>query len=717
MENKRREWVKTAAIIFLTIMLLLTFFSNTIMNYSLPEVSAKYVQSGSLSEQIRGTVTVEAAQQYEVKYSGSSRVVEAVEVKQGDTVEKGQVLLRFEEGESPDLEAAEIELENKRDEYKTKLLDAGVDYSADELAIKNLEEDIEKLKQSLGGNTDYKKKIEEKKGIEDKIGEITQKSDDLTKQIGEINNQINGLTKQINEITNQINEKTKQSDDLTKESKDIEGEITHINDQLTALGSDDFASLDDEYSKVLLPLYDDVIKYKTEKEKYDKQVEQLTKELGDNVTSQDIINKQAEVDKLQARLDTLKEQYLEALVSDDGDPISINQSIRDTNIDLNKAKAELYEMYSKQTTSNLTSLKLKTATNNQTTFANKYTNAENTLNLKKIEVSRKLNDKKKKVKVKLDKKNAEIDGVKSQIDDLKSQIDNLNSQISDLKLQIESINLQIDGKKSEIENATLDKTQVEADIETINLIESKERDLENQKLALKKKQKEDLAAAGKDDIAIDALLRDIQHLEDKVKRIKDNAAGGEITAQVAGVISSMKIVAGETLESGTSVASIEMVEKGYTASFTVTIDQAKKVKVGDLAEIQYFWGGEAQAKLAQIKADSSNAQNKQLVFDVTGDVVPGQSLQLVLGGKGQPYECIIPNNAIKEDSNGKFVLTVVAKSSPLGNRYIAKRADITVLASDGVNTAVTGVVQSDFIISTSTKPINAGDQVRLVENG
>ena len=54
MENKRREWVKTAAIIFLTIMLLLTFFSNTIMNYSLPEVSAKYVQSGSLSEQIRG---------------------------------------------------------------------------------------------------------------------------------------------------------------------------------------------------------------------------------------------------------------------------------------------------------------------------------------------------------------------------------------------------------------------------------------------------------------------------------------------------------------------------------------------------------------------------------------------------------------------------------------------------------------------------------------
>lgn len=646
MENKRREWVKTAAIIFLTIMLLLTFFSNTIMNYSLPEVSAKYVQSGSLSEQIRGTAAVEAAQQYEVKYTGASRVVQAVEVKQGDTVEKGQVLLRFEEGESPDLQQAQSDLEAKQDEYRTKLLDAGVDYSTDELSIKNLQEDIARLKESLGGSDDYLKKLDEQKALEDKINDLT-----------------------------------KQSNELTKESKVFEDELTHITEQLTALSSDDYESLDDVYSKELSPLYDNVVKYKAEKEKYDKKVEQITKELGKEVTNEDIINKQAEIEKLQSQLSSLNQKYLDALFDDKADIISINQSISDTNTDLGKARSELYELYNKQTTSNLISQKLKTATNNQTTFTNSFTNAENKLNLKKIEVSKKLNAEKKSVKAKADKKNNELDNVKAEIEDVK-----------------------------------LDKTQADADLETINSIESKERDLESQRLALQKKQKDDLVAAGKDDIATEALQRDIKRLEEKVEKLKADAAGGEITAQVAGVISSMKIVAGETLESGTSVASIEMTEKGYTASFSVTLDQAKKVKVGDNADIQYFWGGEAQAKLTQIKADQSDSQKKQLVFDVTGDVTPGQSLQLVLGGKGQPYECIIPNNAIKEDSNGKFVLTVVAKSSPLGNRYIAKRADITVLASDGVNTAVTGVVQSDFIISTSTKPINAGDQVRLVDD-
>ena len=548
MENKRREWVKTAAIIFLTIMLLLTFFSNTIMNYSLPEVSAKYVQSGSLSEQIRGTAAVEAAQQYEVKYTGASRVVQAVEVKQGDTVEKGQVLLRFEEGESPDLQQAQSDLEAKQDEYRTKLLDAGVDYSADELSIKNLQEDIARLKESLGGSDDYLKKLDEQKALEDKINDLT-----------------------------------KQSNELTKESKVFEDALTHITEQLTALSSDDYESLDDVYSKELSPLYDNVVKYKAEKEKYDKKVEQITKELGKEVTNEDIINKQAEIEKLQSQLSSLNQKYLDALFDDKADIISINQSISDTNTDLGKARSELYELYNKQTTSNLISQKLKTATNNQTTFTNSFTNAENKLNLKKIEVSKKLNAEKKSVKAKADKKNNELDNVKAEIEDVK-----------------------------------LDKTQADADLETINSIESKERDLESQRLALQKKQKDDLVAAGKDDIATEALQRDIKRLEEKVEKLKADAAGGEITAQVAGVISSMKIVAGETLESGTSVASIEMTEKGYTASFSVTLDQAKKVKVGDNADIQYFWGGEAQAKLTQIKADQSDSQKKQLVFSAHG---------------------------------------------------------------------------------------------------
>ena len=58
--GKKRDWIKNAAIVFLTAMLILTFFSNTIMNYSLPEVSAQYVTSGTIQAKVRGSGTITA---------------------------------------------------------------------------------------------------------------------------------------------------------------------------------------------------------------------------------------------------------------------------------------------------------------------------------------------------------------------------------------------------------------------------------------------------------------------------------------------------------------------------------------------------------------------------------------------------------------------------------------------------------------------------------
>ncbi len=109
--RKRREWVKNAAIIFLTIMLVLTFFSNTIMNYSLPEVATQYVQSGSITAKVRGTGNVEATDPYNVVVKGS-RVISSVAVKQGDVVEKDQVLYYLEDKESEELTQAQKELDD-----------------------------------------------------------------------------------------------------------------------------------------------------------------------------------------------------------------------------------------------------------------------------------------------------------------------------------------------------------------------------------------------------------------------------------------------------------------------------------------------------------------------------------------------------------------------------------------------------------------------------
>ena len=92
----------------------------------------------------------------------------------------------------------------------------------------------------------------------------------------------------------------------------------------------------------------------------------------------------------------------------------------------------------------------------------------------------------------------------------------------------------------------------------------------------------------------------------------------------------------------------------------------------------------------------------------------GQSVSIAIGESSQDYDTTVPNSAIREDNNGKFILVIQSKASPLGNRYIAQRVDVKVQASDDTTTAISGSLEGDeYVITTSTAPVKAGQQVRL----
>ena len=111
----------------------------------------------------------------------------------------------------------------------------------------------------------------------------------------------------------------------------------------------------------------------------------------------------------------------------------------------------------------------------------------------------------------------------------------------------------------------------------------------------------------------------------------------------------------------------------------------------------------------------SGGKNKVLTFTVSGGVEPGTNLNLSLGQKSARYDALVPNSAVRNDANGSFVLVLTTKSTPLGNRYVATRVDVKVLASDDVNSAVSGISNGDYVITTSSKPIESGTLVRMAE--
>jgi len=134
-KKSRKEWIKTIAIIFLSVMLVLTFFANTIRNYSLPEVATQYVGPDNLSTKIRGSGTVSSQDPYNVVLK-QSRKIDSVKVRVGDQIEKGQVIYVLEEGDSEELKKAQAELATLQATYEKALITGQVS-SSDRKAVEN----------------------------------------------------------------------------------------------------------------------------------------------------------------------------------------------------------------------------------------------------------------------------------------------------------------------------------------------------------------------------------------------------------------------------------------------------------------------------------------------------------------------------------------------------------------------------------------------------
>ena len=565
--KKRREWVKNAAIIFLSVMLVLTFFSNTFMNYSLPEVAAQYVQSGTITAKIRGTGTVESGDPYNVKIT-ETRTISSVLVKTGDKVEKGDPLLLLEDKESKELTDAQKALDEARLQFELAMLGKDITSSV----YNNVQ----------SGN------ISSMAAYQSRIVAAEAEIDKYQKLVNEAENALNQL-------------KAAQANVEAGGTPDTSSEQAKVNEAQAALDSDEIKLAKDKISE-----------WQTEKAACDSIIEKWHEGITDSVSGNEIIG----------------------VVSQQAFDVATANSARYQEL-INEKQAFI---------------------NNNPDKVTAYNNKITALN----EAKKKLSDKE------------------------NSKVDSTNS----LKVQTQNWQTEYDSRKAKLDVATAARDQLLTDISN--------------------------------ELNLDYKLDDLQKQRDDIAKLQENAVGASIEAPISGTITSVTVKAGDEAQPDTALVTMQPEGKGFTMSFSVTNDQAKRLSVGDKADLVNSWRySDMDITLASIKPDTTDpGQKKLLTFDITGDeVTPGQSLNVSVGQKSANYDLIVPNSAIREDSNGKFILIVESKSSPLGNRYVATRVDVEVLASDDTQSAVSGALYGyEFVITTSTQPVEAGKLVRLANN-
>lgn len=655
--SKRREWVKNAAIVFLSIMLVLTFFSNTIMNYSLPEVATEYVQSGTITAKVRGTGNLEATDPYSVVVT-ESRKIESVNVKNGDVVEKDAVLFYLEDVESEELKTAQKELDDLRLAYLTGLFTGDITSDV-----------ISKVESGQTGSlASYQAKLAD---IDSRLKAAKNSLASATANQQNVQNNLNNLTGQKNikdatvvDTTGEqqaVNSAAAAVANATEEVSRIEGEIAAVN-----------AKIEEAVSLLGTPVTgeDGSVSLTGGLENFQNAKDTAETELAE---------KQIALSEAQQKLQEAEQKVQEATAT------GIQEDIEKAQLEYNEIKVYIYDPAAGDVQVATDKLNVANGELEKAAQALSSYNSNKAL-LASLEAS-------------LENANRNLNNAKATQTSAQEALSNKEAKAKDISAQ--------NDLNTQIAQATNSKTQAETQVANIT-----------EEITKLETEKSDLVKALTAELNLSAQNAQIAQKEEEIERLKEKSVGSTITAPVAGTVASINLVAGESTKPEEVLAVIQPAGKGFTMSFSATTEQAKKLSVGDVAELQNAWYYDnVKATLASIKPDPDDpAQKKLLTFNVEGDVQAGQALSVSVGQRSSEYELVVPNSAIREDNNGKFILIVESKSSPLGNRYIATRVDVEVLASDDTHTAISaGLYGYEYVITTATKPVEAGKQVRLTD--
>ena len=618
---KNRGWVKNVAIIFLAVMLVLTFFSNTIMNRSLPEVTGQSVQSGSITTQVRGNGTIEAAETYEVK-SADSRKVQSVPVSVGQEVKVGDTLVVLAAGDSQELEAALKELKQAQNAYQDELISLGATTAGND----EISRAREKLRQA-----------------------VTTRDNTPVYTAEEVATAEANLA-YLQEVLNKA-----------------EDELFKAGGYEAGAGSDALKSLKKAMDEAETA-------YEAAQVRYSNELEFISAlasyaERNDNLAH--YASHEAYCDAIAAAFTDKTEVSLEYYFGADTNNEYFTREQK--NIGIYGAPYSSYSSYSRLPSTDVAAVAAS---------YNEVAKARDAF---------------------YEAQDAYRDGIEAATP--------VNAELEEQRAEAEHAR---DVAQRTLTTVTEGYNAYEA---AVDAVLSSQQALEQ----LLVTQKTESVALSRLAEAVTEAQKKVDELSAGETNEDGTVTGGTITSEVNGIVKTINVTAGGNTDPATAIMSIEVPDRGYTVSISVTADQASKVTVGDSAQIKTgYWGGsDLQGKLLGIRNNPQDRQSRMLIFEVTGESVEsGASVSVSIGQRSQNYDLIVPNSAVRSDSNGSFVLLMMSKPSPLGTRYQAKRVDVQVVASDDVNSAVTGgIVAYDYVITNSTAPIEDGMYVRLSDNG
>ena len=616
--ESRRAWIKNVMIIFLVVLLLLTFFSNTILNYTLPEVSAQYAQYGSITSSVKVNGTVKANESYNVMYEADqaeaeggtiqSRKVVSVYVKEGDTVSTDSPIIALQGGASDQLKAAQDEYDKLKRTYDLALLQDTVNGLQSSKTLNDAVQAIADQKKTLA---ELKEEYAAVMNGADTTSVIEARIEMLEEEIEDLTDLISAQSSKIAEIEGKI----QSAEGMIEE--DIFSTLT-VSEKL-AIAEEEYTAIEQSYNT----LSADVENLKSELERIQGSSGDIEKA---NALTKEIRTLEDQLYNLEKQYDRAEEDYYDdvsAIVESYGKAFDAAQKALDDYLDaLENAEQEtpdaseeelpIYDGYPDPQEEALREA-LEEASDNYDralrgevdeieSLRKSYERSQEDLEDQINTVERQISDAREKLDVvglpevddvvdyatgydlaeaqrKYEEASAELTEVKSKYEETKTKVESLRKQntasgtVSEYTLllqtyesDLDSLEAQLKQKNKDLEakRKELGKIETPADPdEILKQIETAESTIKDLEAQLEITKATETQSGKTTEFERADQLKQLAELEAKIEEYKNAPETTNVNAPIAGRIVSIDVVPGDTVTSGQTVARIEIADKGY----------------------------------------------------------------------------------------------------------------------------------------------------------
>ena len=318
---------------------------------------------------------------------------------------------------------------------------------------------------------------------------------------------------------------------------------------------------------------------------------------------------------------------------------------------------------------------------------------------------------------------ARIAELQAQYADQQANIDNLTSLRDAAQGRLDSASSELGAAESALSTAQADLAaaqQLPSVADAQAAVNSAQRSLSQANDALDDARAMDASTAVTNARTEEKNQETIDQLEEQIAKLEESLTCTEIKAPCDGMVYGLSLSSGSVMQENVVIFTVIPNNATYSVKFTFKTSVASNFQQG--MELTVNDAYVDQCRITNIYPDETNPREKRIVVcsvSSLDDIYPGTQLTVTADRSNASYDHVVPSSAVIHDNSGDYVYVVIESSSPLGDKYVVKRVDVTVEEEDGSLSAISPkdsqskALEQGMVVTRSEKPLHNGDRVRL----